>query len=134
MPLWEETDIQITKNNWKPGDLCVIKSQSRRNEFYRARITNLTGDTFSALYLDIGSYHSNIESCQVFRLLDEVADKPEFKAKKCRLIGVKPAGTTNGEWSNLAKTLTAEALNDTYVHVEFIGKRGKYSLDMKLSS
>lgn len=46
-------------------------------------------------------------------------EKPEFKAKKCTLVGVHPTGTTNGEWSSLAKDLTKSTLNDNYVHVEF---------------
>jgi hypothetical protein len=69
--------------------------------------------------LDNGLYENNINPNNLLELVDEYREKPDFKAKKCLQIGVKPLGTKNSEWGSSAKSFTADALNDCYVHVLF---------------
>ena len=71
------------------------------------------------IHLDNGNYEKNVEISRIFKLVEELVDKPDFKAKKCSVVGIQPTGTDNGEWSNLSKAFTAETLNDNCVHVEF---------------
>jgi hypothetical protein len=53
---------------------------------------------------------------------EELKSSPEFKAKRCSLVGVQPTGTTNGEWSSLSKAFTSERLTENYVYISFIVK------------
>ena len=46
-------------------------------------------------------------------------EKSAFKAKKCRMIGIWPSGTVNGEWSNLAKSFIDECLMERYIYVDY---------------
>lgn len=101
------------------GDLCVIKARYCKN-FYRAKlIEKQPGHTFRAIYLDIGTYEENVESAHIFRLIEAFREKPAFKAKKCRMIGIWPSGTVNGEWSNLAKSFIDECLMESYIYVDY---------------
>ena len=70
--------------------------------------------------LDNGFYETNIDTENLYELVDEFNGKPDYKAKKCYLVGVHPLGNDNGEWGSLAKTFTAETLNDTCIHVLFV--------------
>lgn len=118
MTIYEENNEHF-KDDWQPNDLCVVKAL-RRSHFFRAKIIQkLPNQNFKVLYLDIGNYESNVEPNRILDLIDEYKEKPEFKAKKCFVIGIQPAGTTNSEWSSLAKDLTAQTLNDSFVYVEF---------------
>jgi hypothetical protein len=70
--------------------------------------------------LDTGIYESNVLRENLFILIDELRIKPEFKAKKCAIVGIKPAGTLNDEWSSLSKSFTSQTLNESVVYVSFI--------------
>lgn len=118
--IYEDNEVDVCKKYWKVNDLCVIKTPNKRNsEFFRAKIIKKSDQLFTVVYLDNGSIVNNIESPQIFKLIDEFMDKPEFKAKKCRLVGIHPAGTTNGEWGHSANCFTSEHLNDQYVYIDF---------------
>ena len=70
--------------------------------------------------MDNGSYELNIDRESLYELVDEFNGKPDYKAKKCYLVGVHPLGNNNGEWGSLAKHFTTETLNDTRIHVLFM--------------
>jgi len=117
-PIYEGLEDNF-RDDWQPNDLCVVKAL-RRSHFFRAQIIEkLANQNFKVLYLDIGNYESNVEPSRILDLIDEYREKPEFKAKKCFVIGIQPTGTNNSEWSSLAKDLTAQALNDSFVYIEF---------------
>lgn len=114
---------QISNDSWQVNDICVIKIV-RKNVFHRAKIFEKTKiEKFNVILLDKGVYEYNVEKSQIFKLINEFKEKPEFKAKKCTVVGVHPSGTTNGKWSSLAQEFTANTLDNNYVHVEF--KSGK---------
>ena len=74
---------------------------------------------WKAVYLDTGMYVSNVAPESIYELLDEYCAQPEFKARKCYVVGVQPCGTTNGVWSRKANAFTEEILTDAYVYVSF---------------
>ena len=70
--------------------------------------------------MDNGSFKEvTIDKDSLYELVDEFNAKPDYKAKKCYLVGVYPLGNNNGEWGSLAKQFTAEILNDAHIHVLF---------------
>ena len=108
-----------TDHEWHEGDLCVLKHTRRRLQFFRARIVKIENENVQVLCLDNGDYETNVKREDLLELIEEFRHKPDFKAKKCFLVGVQPSGTSNGEWSSRAKNFTAEILNDNFVHVAF---------------
>ncbi len=70
--------------------------------------------------MDTGIYESNVLREDLFKINDELKIQPELIAKKCSIVGIKPAGTLNDQWSSLSKSFTSQALNDSFVYVSFI--------------
>ena len=88
------THFDAALKEWSKEDYCVVKCAS--NVFCRAKIiAKLTNGKYKLLCLDDGSYVENAVETNMFELIDEFK-KPEFIAKKCRLLGILPMGTNNG--------------------------------------
>jgi hypothetical protein len=81
--------------------------------------SNFTCFKFKVICLDIGYYEVNVKPEYLYELITEFRDKPDYKAKKCCLIGVYPMGTSNGKWSSVAKDYTSDTLTDNFVYVTF---------------
>jgi hypothetical protein len=109
----------LSSREWLEGQLCVVKA-NKRVEFFRAKILSKgKNGKYKVFYLDNGLYENNVCETNIYELVDEFNGKPEYKAKRCLLSGIQSLGTTNGEWSNLAKQFTHETLNEHFVHVVF---------------
>ena len=63
-------------------------------------------------------YENNVAINCLFELTNEIKSIG-FLAKKCKLFGIQPTGSTHGEWGNLAKTFLNETLVDREVNILF---------------
>ena len=106
-------------HQWNVDDICVLRQPRRKLQFFRAKIIAMNDDEYQVLCLDTGHYESNIKKDDLMETIDDFKSKPDFKAKKCFLIGVKPTGTSDGEWSSRAKNFTAELLGDHVILVAY---------------
>ena len=105
------------KNDWNLNDICVLKMPNR-NEFHRARIIEKSGSKYKLICGDIGLNEIANES-NLFEL-DEEFVQPDFMAKCCFISGIIPTGTSDGQWSCLAREFTTASLKDQYVYVDFL--------------
>lgn len=117
----------MRQESCEPGDLCVLMKRKNIHDpnsfiqFFRAKVIKLNPNTgkYKLILLDAGIYDENVDPKCLLRLVDDYRSRPQFKAKRCRLTGIEPTGTSNGQWTSLACKYTMATLTDQYVHVVF---------------
>lgn len=107
------------KQSWNVGELCVMKN-STRNDFHRARVTEKSGCRYKLICVDTGICELATESNLYELEIDFV--QLDFMAKQCTISGIIPTGTSDGQWSSLAKEFTSTSLKDQYVYVDFLNQ------------